>query len=93
MAEENDIPFFSSDRDTVEHGAIATYGFKYYDHGYQAGEMAVEILEGADPGEMSVTFPDKLDLILNVAAAESQGVEVTDSMKDKVQDKANILNE
>lgn len=93
VAEENSIPFFSSDRDTVEHGALATYGFKYYDHGYQVGEMAVEILEGADPGEMSVTFPDKLDLIINVESAERQGVEITESMKDKVQDKDNILND
>lgn len=93
VAEEHKIPFFSSDRDTVEAGAIATYGFKYYDHGYQAGEMAVEILNGADPGEMSVTFPDKLDLIINVEAANKQGLEVTQSMKDKVIDKENILNE
>lgn len=93
VAEEHKIPFFSSDRDTVEHGAIATYGFRYYDHGYQAGLMAVEILNGADPGEMQVTYPDQLDLIINLASAERQGVEITDSMKDKVQDKDNILNE
>lgn len=93
VAEEHQIPFFASDRDTVERGAIATYGFKYYDHGYQVGEMAVEILKGADPAEMQVTFPDKLDLIINVEAARRQGVEITDSMKAKVQDKENILNE
>lgn len=34
VAYEDDIPFFSSDRDTVEKGAFATVGFKYYDHGY-----------------------------------------------------------
>ncbi|WP_235941319.1 ABC transporter substrate-binding protein [Paenibacillus puerhi] len=92
VANDKKIPFFSSDRDTVEKGAFATYGFKYYDHGYQAGKMAVEILKGAKPGDMNVTYPDKLDLIINANAAKAQGVEITDSMKSKMQDKNNLLN-
>ncbi|MDP4097993.1 ABC transporter substrate-binding protein [Paenibacillus sp. P96] len=94
VANDNDIPFFSSDRDTVEKGAMATVGFKYYDHGYQVGQTAAKILkDGENPGDMPVTFPDKLDLILNVKAAKEQGVEVTDSMKAKVQDQANNIIE
>ncbi|WP_339159004.1 ABC transporter substrate-binding protein [Paenibacillus sp. FSL W8-0186] len=94
IANEHDIPFFSSDRDTVEKGAFATVGFKYYDHGYQVGEMAVEVLkEGKKVGDMPVTFPDKLDLILNLKAAAEQGIEVTDAMKDMVNDKENNLLE
>lgn len=93
VANEKKIPFFSADRDTVEKGAIATYGFKYYDHGYQAGKMAVEILKnGAKPADMKVTFPDKLDLIINQNSAKQQGVEITDAMKSKMQDKNNLLN-
>jgi len=93
VANENKIPLFSADRDTVEKGAIATYGFKYYDHGYQVGKMAVEILKnGAKPADMKVTFPDKLDLIINQNAAKQQGVEITDAMKSKMQDKNNLLN-
>ncbi|OXM85559.1 ABC transporter substrate-binding protein [Paenibacillus rigui] len=92
VANDKKIPFFSSDRDTVEKGAVATYGFKYYDHGYQAGKMAVEILKnGAKPADMKVSFPDKLDLIINQDAAKAQGVEITDSMKSKMQDKNNLL--
>ncbi|WP_055110305.1 ABC transporter substrate-binding protein [Paenibacillus ihumii] len=94
VANENDIPFFSSDRDTVEKGAFATVGFKYYDHGYQVGEMAVAVLkEGKQVGDMPVTVPDKLDLILNLKAAAEQGIEVTDAMKDMVKDKENNLLE
>jgi len=93
IANDNKIPFFSSDRDTVEAGAFATVGFKYYDHGYQVGQMAVEILKnGKKPADMKVTVPDKLDLILNLKAAEIQGIEVTDAMKDQVKDKeSNII--
>ncbi|WP_410770046.1 ABC transporter substrate binding protein [Fontibacillus sp. BL9] len=94
VANDNDIPFFSSDRDTVEHGAFATVGFKYYDHGYQVGQMAVEALKnGKNVGDMKVTVPDKLDFILNLKAAAEQGIEVTDAMKDQVQDKENNLIE
>lgn len=92
VANEHDIPFFSSDRDTVERGAFATVGFRYYDHGYQAGLMAVEILKnGKSPAELSVTFPDKLDFILNLKAAEEQGIEVTEEMKAAVQDPENNI--
>lgn len=88
VAKEKQIPFFSSDRDTVEKGAFATVGFKYYDHGYQVGQMAADILKnGKKPADMKVTLPDKLDLILNLKAAKDQGIEVTDAMKNAVKDK------
>ncbi|WP_136604914.1 ABC transporter substrate-binding protein [Paenibacillus dokdonensis] len=88
VANENHIPFFSSDRDTVEKGAFATVGFKYYDHGYQVGQMAVDILKnGKKPGDMKVTMQEKLDLILNLKAAAAQGITVTDEMKNEVEDK------
>ncbi len=92
VANEHNIPFFSSDRDTVESGAFMTVGFKYYDHGYQAGLMAVEVLKnGKKPSELSVSFPDKVDFILNLKAAEEQGIEVTDAMKAAVKDQENNL--
>lgn len=92
VANEKNIPFFSSDRDTVERGAFMTVGFKYYDHGYQAGQMAVEILKnGKKPSELSVTFPDNVDFILNLKAAAEQGIEVTDAMKAAVKDQENNI--
>lgn len=94
VANEKKIPFFSSDRDTVEKGAIATYGFKYYDHGYQVGQMAVEVLKnGKKVGDLKVTVPEKLDLIINLKAAQDKGFEVTDAMKELVKDKDNNIIE
>jgi len=94
VANDNDIPFFSSDRDSVEAGAFMTVGFKYYDHGYQAGMMAVEILKnGKKPGDLAVTFPDKIDVILNLKAAQEQGIQVTDAMLAAVTDKENNIIE
>ncbi|WP_028609659.1 ABC transporter substrate-binding protein [Paenibacillus harenae] len=93
VANEKDIPFFSADRDSVEKGAFATVGFKYFDHGYEAGQMAVEILNGKNPGEMDVTVPQKLDFIINLKAAAEQGITVTDAMKAYVQDPTNNIIE
>lgn len=92
LANENKMPFFSSDRDTVEKGAFATVGFKYYDHGYQVGQMAVDVLKnGKNVGDLPVAMQEKLDLILNLKAAEAQGIKVTDEMKAKVKDPDNNL--
>ncbi|ETT50900.1 MULTISPECIES: ABC transporter substrate-binding protein [unclassified Paenibacillus] len=91
-ANDNKLPFFSADRDTVEKGAFATVGFKYYDHGYQVGQMAVEVLKnGKSPGDMKVTMQEKLDLVLNLKAAAAQGIEVTDAMKAEVADPGNNI--
>jgi len=92
VAQDKKIPFFSSDRDTVEKGAFATVGFKYYDHGYQAGQMAADVLlKGSNPGDMPVLMQEKLDLILNLQAAPNYGIEVTDAMKSAVQDQQENL--
>lgn len=94
VANANKIPFFSADRDTVEKGAFAAVGFKYYDHGYEVGQMAVEILKnGKYPGDMNVTVPQKLDFIFNMKAAAEQGITVTDEMKAFVKDPANNIIE
>jgi putative ABC transport system substrate-binding protein len=94
VAEENKIPLFVSDKDSLSKGAFATYGFDYYDLGYDTGKMAVEILKnGANPADMPVRYAEKLDLVLNMEAAKKQGIEVTEEMKAKVQDKKNILND
>jgi putative ABC transport system substrate-binding protein len=40
---------------------------------------------------MKVTVPDKLDVILNLKAANAQGIEVTDAMKSAVKDQKNNI--
>lgn len=93
-ANDNDLPFFASDRDTVERGAFATVGFNYRDHGYQLGEMAVKVLkDGVSPGDMAVTMQEKLGLILSLKAAAEQGITVTDAMKEGVTDPATDIIE
>lgn len=92
VAYKHDLPLFTSDRDTVEAGALATVGFKYYDHGYEVGQIVADILlNGTNPGDIDVLTPQKLDFIINEAAAAEMGVIVSDSMKEYVTDKDNNL--
>lgn len=76
VAEENDIPFYAGDTDSVNRGAIASIGFNYYDVGIQTGQVVARILNGEAPGGIDVTFASGTDLFVNPGAAEKMGVAI-----------------
>lgn len=83
VGQENQLPVFSSDTDSVERGAIASLGFNYYDIGVQTGEMVSKVLKGTRPGDLPVEFAKNLQLYINPAAAESMGVTIPASVTDR----------
>jgi putative ABC transport system substrate-binding protein len=61
----------------VPRGAIAALGFDYFEVGYTAGLKAVEILkDGKSAGDVPSSLTKKLKLVLNLKAAEAQGVKI-----------------
>lgn len=80
VANDKDIPTFVGEGDSVKRGTFASYGFDYHDLGYTTGKMAVEILNGKNPGELPVGYPEKLELIVNKKAAEEEGITLTEEM-------------
>ena len=46
VAEQNQMPLVAGDPDSVKRGAVAAYGFDYYDLGKQTGAMAAKVLSG-----------------------------------------------
>lgn len=83
VANEQKLPLFAGELDSMEQGAVAASGFSYYDLGYQTGLMAVQILKGEKkPSEIPAAYPESFKLVINKAAAEAQGVELKDSWKD-----------
>lgn len=85
VANENKIPLFVAEKDSVKNGGVASFGFEYYDLGYTTGKMAVDMLKnGKKPEDTPVQIPESLDLALNVKAAEAQGFAVTDDLKKQV---------
>ncbi len=68
------IPLIASDTDSVKRGAIAALGVNYYDLGLQTGRIVVRILEGENPGDIKPQTSENIQLFVNLAAAEKQGV-------------------
>lgn len=80
VANEKKIPTFVGEGDSVKRGTFASYGFEYHDLGYTTGKMAVDILNGKNPSEIPVGFPENLELFINKKAAEQEGITLTEEM-------------
>ncbi|CAH0119037.1 MULTISPECIES: ABC transporter substrate-binding protein [unclassified Paenibacillus] len=92
VAEKNKIPLFVPEKDSVKRGGFASYGFEYYDLGYTTGKMAVEILKnGKKPADVPASYPETLDLAINLEAGANQGIEVTDAIKAMVTKPENLF--
>lgn len=90
VANENGIPVICGEEGMVNEGGLATYGIDYYQLGYLAGQMAVEILtNGANPAEMPIGYlaAENCALTVNeetVAALEAKGLDLS-ALTAKVQ--------
>lgn len=80
VCEDNKIPLFAADVDSVPRGAVAALAIDYYRLGRQSGDMAVEILQGANPADMPVETLKDLKLAVNEKAAEKMGVSLPESV-------------
>ena len=80
VANENKLPVIVGCDTMVEDGGLASYSINYYDLGYKAGEMAIEILEnGDDPATMPIEYlsSDECTLIVNQETADALGVDIS----------------
>lgn len=76
VANEQQIPLFVGEPDSLAKGGFLTYGIDYFTIGYRTGEMAVEILkDGKSPSDIAPEFPPETQLFINKEAAELQGIE------------------
>ncbi|HYK73407.1 MAG TPA: ABC transporter substrate-binding protein [Pseudoneobacillus sp.] len=83
VANDNDVPLFVGELDSVKRGGFAAYGFDYFDIGYEAGEMAAQILkDGKKPSELPVQYPQKLKLQINKKAAAEMNIDWNDKWNE-----------
>ncbi len=87
VCNENDIPLFAGDRDSVPRGAVAAYGLDYFMVGYTAGKMAARILKGEDPGSVPAGLAAGYSLWVNLKAAQAQGAKLSTALLEKAADK------
>ena len=76
------IPLIASDTDSVKRGATAALGVNYRELGQQTGRIVVRILNGEKPGDIKPETSEKIQLFVNLAAAEKQGVTLSQEMID-----------
>ena len=85
VCQDNKLPLYAADVDSVPRGAVAALGFDYYEHGRQAGAMATRIFRGADPATTPVETQQDLDLHINLPAAKAMGVTVPQELLDRAE--------
>jgi putative ABC transport system substrate-binding protein len=73
-AEAEGIPVFVNDSAWVERGAVVGMGPDFYEAGRAAAKIIAQILEGADPAEMEIQQLDVQRTIVNLDAAQRQGI-------------------
>jgi putative ABC transport system substrate-binding protein len=87
VCNQNKIPLVAGDPDSVKRGAVACYGFDYYDLGKQTGAMAAKVLSGTAVGEIPVEFAQNLQLSVNEKAAAAQDVTIPQDLIDQAVNK------
>lgn len=80
VAEANKLPIIAGERAHVEAGALATIGIDYYKLGRQTGEMAIRVLNGADPATMPIEKQETMDIVINKSAAEKIGLTIPEEI-------------
>lgn len=83
VAEANQRFLFTSDADSVERGAAASFSTDYKAQGEQTARIIVRVLEGADPAEVPVEIQESLELTINPEAAARMGFELPDSIVEQ----------
>lgn len=74
------IPTIFAFREFVDAGGLLSYGPNFSDLFSRAAEYTDKILRGATPADMPIQQPVKFDLIINLRAAKSLGVSISDSV-------------
>jgi len=80
VGNDSKLPLIASDTDSVKRGAVAALGVNYFEMGKQTGRMVARILKGEKPGAIAPETSDKLELYVNLGAAQKQGVTLSDEL-------------
>ena len=74
------LPVMYSAREYVEAGGLAAYGVNYPHLYYRAASYVDKILKGANPADLPIGKPTKLNLLINVRAATALGIAIPSEM-------------
>jgi ABC-type uncharacterized transport system substrate-binding protein len=70
------LPVIYGIREHVDDGGLISYGINLPENFRRSADYVVKILRGANPGDLPVEFPTKLELIINLKAASMIGITI-----------------
>lgn len=82
-SKENCIPVIGCIEDQIKQGALATETISYKNCGYQAGEIAIKILNGEKPNNIPVQMPENTVLMINESTMKNLNISLPDSLKER----------
>jgi|SRR5262249_50422648 len=74
------LPAIYQFRECAVAGGILSYGLSFVDVYRQVGVYTAKILNGAKPAELPVQQVTKFELIINVKAAKTLGISISDNL-------------
>ena len=74
VAENAKVPVYVGADSMVADGGLATYGINYIELGKETADMAIEILNGGNPGEMPVRTISEVEIYVNKKTADAIGI-------------------
>ena len=81
VTEEAKLPVICGEGGMVKAGGVATLGVDYYKLGFQAGEMAADILSGkSKPADMAIQAQKEFKAMVNLKEAEKIGLKVPEDV-------------
>lgn len=84
VAVEAKMPVICGESGMVMSGGLATLGLDYYDLGYQAGLMAIRVLEGEDISKMPIEGASEFVYCINGDFAEAIGMTIPEDLQQYV---------
>jgi len=80
VAEENAIPLFGGFLLSTRMGACAALGWDFFEMGYLAGDIALDVMNGKSPGGIPIQYMSNAKLYLNLDAARKQSIRFSEKM-------------
>ena len=80
FANKSRLPAMYALKEFVDVGGVMSYSVSFAEQVRSAATYVDKILKGAKPGDLPVEQPTRIELILNLKAAEAQGLKISPSL-------------